>query len=243
VVRSAEAVIAICPALVETVRAIDPGARVTLIENTAESHAVDGVASSAVERLRAGLELGNKRAVLYIGTFEAYQGLDILLEAGAALAGRRDDLALVFVGGEKSQVEALRAKASRLGIGNLCRFTGQVPHHEVPPYLRLADVLVSPRSAGTNTPLKIYSYLRSGAPIVATDLPTHTQVLTKDVALLVPPQAEAMAGAIAKLLDNSELRGRLAQAAMRLSDERYSYELYVEKTKRVYEEIESLRHG
>jgi glycosyltransferase involved in cell wall biosynthesis len=243
VVRSADAIIAICPALVETVRAIDSNAKVTLIENTAESHAVDGVTSSAVDRLRAGLALGSSKVVLYIGTFEAYQGLDILLGAGADLAARRGDFALILVGGNRGQVEALHAEAQRLGIGNVCRFTGQVPHHEVPPYLRLADVLVSPRSTGTNTPLKIYSYLRAGAPIVATDLPTHTQVLNGEVALLVPPQAGALAGAINRLLDDHGLRGRLAEAAMRLSNERYSYERYVEKTRKVYEEIKSLRHG
>ena len=53
------------------------------------------------------------------------------------------------------------------------------------------DILVSPRIRGTNTPLKIYSYLRSGKPIVATDLLTHTQVLSPDVARLVAPDADA----------------------------------------------------
>ena len=63
-------------------------------------------------------------------------------------------------------------------------FTGERPASEIPDLLAAADVLVSPRSRGTNTPLKIYQYLRSGRVIVATRLLTHTQVLDDGVAIL-----------------------------------------------------------
>jgi glycosyltransferase involved in cell wall biosynthesis len=235
VVRSADAVIAICPSLVDTVRRIDPRAHVTLIENTAESHDVDKVPDSETVILRRELGLEGKRIILYTGTFEAYQGLDLLLAAAAKIASGRDDAALLLVGGRPDQVERLQAEASALGLGGVCRFTGQVAHERVPFYLKLADVLVSPRGAGTNTPLKIYSYLRSGAPIVATDMYTHTQVLNQGVALLVPPEAEPFAAAIVRLLGDQELSRRLAAAAFRLSEERYSYERYVEKTRSVFE--------
>ena len=67
-------------------------------------------------------------------------------------------------------------------------FTGQQPAREIPAFVQACDILVSPRIRGTNTPLKIYSYLRSGKPIVATDLLTHTQVLSDGVARLVAPK-------------------------------------------------------
>ena len=67
-------------------------------------------------------------------------------------------------------------------------------------------MLASPRIRGTNTPLKIYSYLRSGKPIVATNLITHTQVLTPDIALLVEPEAEAFAAGLARLIDDPAAR-------------------------------------
>ena len=54
-------------------------------------------------------------------------------------------------------------------------------------------MLTSPRSKGTNTPLKIYQYLRSGKPIVATRLLTHTQVLDDDTAMLTAPDPQAFA--------------------------------------------------
>ncbi|HUX08263.1 MAG TPA: glycosyltransferase family 4 protein [Acidobacteriota bacterium] len=237
VVRSADAVIAICPSLVETVHRIDPGAKVTLIENTAESHDVDKVPASGLEELRAKLGLVGKRVILYIGTFEAYQGLDVLLAAASRIAAKRDDAALLLVGGRPDQVEEQRAQAISLGIGDFCRFSGQIAHSRVPHYLRLADVLVSPRSAGTNTPLKIYSYLRAGAPIVATDMYTHTQVLSPEVAMLVPPEPEPFAEAIERLLDDRGLSEQITDAAFRLSEEHYSYNRYVEKTRAVYESL------
>jgi glycosyltransferase involved in cell wall biosynthesis len=93
---------------------------------------------------------------------------------------------------------------------------------------------VSPRIRGTNTPLKIYSYLRSGKPIVATDLLTHTQVLSSTVARLVPVDAAALAAAVADLLDRPAERQRLADAARALAADKYSRELYVRRTAQAY---------
>ena len=74
---------------------------------------------------------------------------------------------------------ARNEQARAAGIADVTIFAGERPASEIPAYLLAADVLVSPRSRGTNTPLKIYQYLRSGKPIVATRLLTHTQVLER----------------------------------------------------------------
>ena len=103
---------------------------------------------------------------------------------------------MLVVGGEPAQVEAARSRAAAAGALPIMIFTGQQPAREIPAFVASCDVLVSPRIRGTNTPLKIYSYLRSGKPIVATDLRTHTQVLSPDVARLVAPDAEALAAAV-----------------------------------------------
>lgn len=243
VLNSADAVIAICPSLVDQVKKINQRTHVTLIENTAESHDVDIVPREKLDGLRESLGLGNKKIILYIGTFEAYQGLDLLLEAAAILAPRRRNTTLLLVGGRSGQVEKVKEAAVQQGLDDFCVFTGQVPHAEVPPFLKLADVVISPRSRGTNTPLKIYSYLRSGAPIVATDLPTHTQVLNSDVAMLVPPEPEALAFAVERVLDDAELSQKLTAAAFNLSEKKYSYEKYVEKTKTLFGYLENVANG
>jgi glycosyltransferase involved in cell wall biosynthesis len=64
--------------------------------------------------------------------------------------------------------------------------------------------------------MKLYSYLDSGRPVLATRLPTHTQVLDDEVALLVEPEPEAMGRGLARLLRDEVLRERLSAGARRL---------------------------
>src|ERR1019366_1913409 len=81
-------------------------------------------------------------------------------------------------------------------------FVGERPASDIPAYLLAATVLVSPRSRGTNTPLKIYQYLRAGKPIVATRLLTHTQVLSDETAILTGASPREFAdGILAALAD------------------------------------------
>ena len=183
-IRRSRVVIVICPSLEDTVRAIEPKAQVVLIENapgSAEEQATPEEAAAV--RRSSGLQ-PNTPLVLYTGTFEAYQGLDLLFAAMAVVRAKRPDVRLLLAGGKPDQVERARADARAAGIDDVTLFAGERPASEIPAYLLAADVLVSPRSRGTNTPLKIYQYLRSGKPIVATRLLTHTQVLSDDTAIL-----------------------------------------------------------
>ena len=116
-------------------------------------------------------------------------------------------------------------------------FTGQRPATEIPSFVAAADILASPRIAGTNTPLKIYSYLRSGRPIVATDLRTHTQVLESGTALLVPPEAGPFADALGQLIDDPAARTALAAAAADLAERKYSRAAYVARTQDAYRRL------
>jgi glycosyltransferase involved in cell wall biosynthesis len=138
---------------------------------------------------------------------------------------------VVLAGGRPDQIAAARAEAERAGIGGAVVFAGQRPAEEIPRFLDAADVLVSPRSTGTNTPLKIYQYLRSGRPIVATRLLTHTQVLNDDVAILTEPTAEGFAeGILAALSDGVRARG-VGERARELADTKYSYDAYLSRTR------------
>jgi glycosyltransferase involved in cell wall biosynthesis len=147
------------------------------------------------------------------------------------------------VGGERAQVAAAQAAADAAGASAIMRFTGQQPAREIPAFVAACDLLVSPRIRGTNTPLKIYSYLRSGKPIVATDLLTHTQVLSPAVARLVPVDADAVAAAVAELLDRPDERQRLAAAARALAANKYSREAYVRRTAEAYALLMAGRGG
>jgi glycosyltransferase involved in cell wall biosynthesis len=149
-----------------------------------------------------------------------------------AIVGKaRPDARLVLAGGRPDQIELARHQARDAGIGDLVVFAGQRPFEEIPSFLDAADLLVSPRSTGTNTPLKIYQYLRSGRPIVATRLLTHTQVLDDTVSILTPPTADGFAEGILRAIGDPAGGRELARRARQLADTKYSYEAYLTRTR------------
>ncbi len=175
----------------------------------------------------------NKKFIVYAGTLEPYQGIDILIQAFSIVVKEVSDAFLIIVGGNKEQVEKYSGMAKKLGISDSVLFTGKVPQHVARKYCTGASIQVSPRSKGTNTPLKIYEQLASGIPLVATDIYSHTQALNSRVACLVPPTPYDMAKGIAGIL-KSETKGRtLAENALKLYKEKYSRPVYVDKMKKL----------
>jgi glycosyltransferase involved in cell wall biosynthesis len=104
-------------------------------------------------------------------------------------------------------------------------------------YMGMAEVLISPRQEPYTTPLKIFTYMASGRPIVATDLPTHTVVLDRDSAILVPPIPEGLAEGIERALREPERALELGRRAARLVGEKYTYELFQRRLVEAYEAI------
>ncbi len=230
VIRRSKVVIVICQNLVDTVRGIDTRVPVVLIENA--PGAGDVVQTGDRANVRRALDLApDTPIVLYTGTFEAYQGLDLLLASFSRVLQERPDARLVLAGGTPAQVDAVRAQARAAGIERATVLVGQRPAEEIPAYLEAADVLASPRSSGTNTPLKIYQYLRCGRPIVATRLLTHTQVLDDDIAVLTDPTPEGFAGGILGLLRDPARGLAIGGRARRLAETKYSYEAYLGRTR------------
>jgi len=236
-IRRSRVTIVICPHLQDVVRAIDPDAQTVLIENAPGSG--DAPTAGAGRNVRASLGLdAHAKVVLYTGTFEAYQGLDLLLAAAARIGRTRPHIRFVLAGGRPDQVARTKALAAELGAPDVI-FTGEQPSESIPQMLDAADVLVSPRSSGTNTPLKIYQYLRSGRVIVATRLLTHTQVLSDEVAILTEPTAEAFAAGILKAIDQPALAAQLGERAKQLADTRYTYSAYLQRTREACAALEA----
>jgi glycosyltransferase involved in cell wall biosynthesis len=230
VVRRSRVVIVICQQLEEVVRGIDAAVPSVLIENSPGSGDSPVEGSGVAVRRALGLD-ARTPVVLYTGTFEAYQGLDLLFAAMKKVLAERPDARLVLAGGRPEQVDAAQRQAVRSGIGSATVFAGQRPAEEIPAFLDAADVLVSPRSLGTNTPLKIYQYLRSGRPIVATRLLTHTQVLDDDVSLLTPATPEGFAAGILTAVNDPERARAIGSRARQLAETKYSYEAYLARTR------------
>lgn len=187
VLRSADRIITICPELYKYVTSLFPEKRVFLIENFLDQeYEVDPERVKEIRALFPG-----KRIVLYAGTLEYYQGIEILLEATRFLP---EDVALLSVGGRDDQIRDLLRKGEY--DPSRVRLLPQVPKREISSYIAGCDVLVSPRKEGTNTPLKIYSYMKSGKPVVATSILSHTQILDETTSILVEPTPQGLARGI-----------------------------------------------
>lgn len=179
--------------------------------------------------------------VVYAGTLEPYQGIHILLAAFKAVIAKIPDAFLLVVGGSPVQVEKYSAMAAELGIADHCTFTGRVPQIMAKYYCGLADVQMSPRCEGTNTPLKVYEQLASGIPLVATRIYSHTQVLDDSVAFMVEPEPDDMARGIVRALTSEADRKRIAQNARNLYEEAYSRPVYEWKMGRILETVADRR--
>ena len=217
--RASDAVLCVCPALAQRVREDAPATPHVVLHDYPLWDA-----TADAPRLRAEVEDGRLLA-LYVGNLQHYQGIDLLVEAAGLLpAGSALDVVVVGelpADGRFAKVGG-GAGDGRLANGVGLRFFGPLPLACLPGALVQADVLVSPRLHGVNTPMKIYSYMMAGRAILATSILSHTQVLDADCALLAEPTAAALAEGLLALAADPALRARLGAAARERAVTRYS---------------------
>jgi glycosyltransferase involved in cell wall biosynthesis len=231
VLRTSQSVIVICLDLLRKLEQEGFSHKGILVENFLD---FDSPAYSRlqIQQDRNKFASRGEKIVLYTGNFEPYQGIPLLLQAGARL--KKMPVVLLLVGGKHAHVEAMKRKARELGLGERVHFIGQVTPSEVSRYLSVTDALVSPRISGTNTPLKIYSYLKSGKPLVATNLWTHTQILTDKIAVLCEPEPQSLARGLMFALFDEDASLR-AQNAKMFADKEFTFANYKRKITQVLE--------
>ncbi len=232
VIRNSRSVITICNDLYDTARNIDSKANIVNIENIFDNSAIFQEDASELERYREHFE--NRIVVLYYGTMEKYQGIDLLIRSFNLAAEKNRSLLLLMIGGRDDQIlhysSMVKHKDSTL-------FIRPVSPGQLKPFTDRADMLITARTRGTNTPLKLYGYIRAGKPIIATDIYSHTQVLNNDIALLCKPEASAVADAISRAAGDSLLRNTLSDNCLKYAEDRYSNENYIKKVKEAYSYI------
>ena len=177
--------------------------------------------------------------LMYVGNMQEYQGVDLMIRAFARIASEHPQAVLILVGGSPKDIKVQQHQAQALGTGNQVIFAGPAPVEALGRVLGYADILVSPRIKGDNTPMKLYSYLLSGKPVLATRLSTHTQVVNEEQALLVDPTVEAMSEGMDQLLRSPELRTRLGLAGRQLAEEQYSPSAFQERLTLFYKMLPS----
>ena len=218
--RRANHVFTICEGLRKDIvaRGIAPG-KVTVIPNAVdiESFELGGHADTA---LQSQLGLQGCAVVGFIGSFYAYEGLDLLLDALPLLLRQRPEVRLLLVGGGPQEA-ALKAQAQRLGIADKIVFTGRVAHDQVARYYNLIDVLAYPRHSmrltELVTPLKPLEAMAQGRLLVASDVGGHRELIqhAKTGWLFTAGDAQALAQAVLDLMDRRSEWPQMREAGRR----------------------------
>lgn len=237
VLKTCDAVITVGSDLEKYVRIVDQNIRVVTIENIALHAYQTSVQPDAVKRLESKHFLEGRLPIVYTGTFERYQGLDMALDCIHIVKREFPNVVFLFVGGKNQQAQEWNEKACNQNLQDHAIFLDVVSPEESMIYLACAHVLISPRLDGTTTPLKIYSYLHAERPIVATSITAHTQVLTQDTAMLVEPNKNAFAQGILQVLKDSALAEWLGRNAYQYAGEKFSHQDYKSKVNQIYRSL------
>jgi PEP-CTERM/exosortase A-associated glycosyltransferase len=216
-------------------------AKVTVIPNAVDVDAFnsDGIRDAALAR-----ELGQHGCTVigFIGSFYAYEGLDLLLDAMPRLLSSRPDVRLLLVGGGPQDAE-LKSHAQSLGLGDKVVFAGRVAHAQVQRYYDLVDVLAYPRRSmrltELVTPLKPLEAMAQGRMLVASDVGGHRELIRDGVTgfLFRADNAESLTDRLLQALGQRDLWPRMRDAGRRYVETERTWRASVERYRAAYEAL------
>ncbi len=237
-IRNASLIITVCSALTNKAYQEKRSVSVVQIEDIPLEFAFPVEKSLRLKYDIVVEEIGRKKGfwdkniLLYTGNLHKYQGIDLLLQSWQLFIEKQKEYekyCLVIVGGPEKLKRSYEKEICTIDRKQTVYFVGPRPADEMSSWMAIARGLISPRKDGENTPLKIYTYMASGKPVIATDILTHTQVLTKETAFLAAPFKEAVAEAIYDVFSGNDAAYRKGQAARDLVRMNYSYEVFARK--------------
>ncbi|GAA2038312.1 glycosyltransferase family 4 protein [Pseudokineococcus marinus] len=221
--RAAHAAVAVSGAVATWARELS-GAPVTVVPNGVDAERFGPATGS-------GAGPGAPLLVGFVGTFRPWHGLELLVDAAASLVGTPDAVRLLLVGDGPTRGQVL-ARAAAAGVDVVA--PGAVAPAEVPALLAGCDVAAAPYPAGEAyfSPLKLVEYLAAGLPVVASAVADVPRLLHdgREVLLVPPGDAAALAGALRRLVRDPALRGRLAAAGRDAATTRFSWDDVVART-------------
>lgn len=242
VLRRSDAIVAICQGLKNEIlgRGI-PGSRVTVVPNAVDVEQFTMDREIDVELQRA-LGLEGRIVLGFIGSFFAFEGLGLLLEALSRLRPREPDVRLLLVGGGPEK-DSLVAQAAALGLNDAVVFTDRVPHEEVRRYYDLVTVFVYPRRrmrlTELVTPLKPLEAMAQGSIVVASDVGGHRELLVDGQRgyLFRADDADALAAKLVEVIREQDLWPGMRAAGRRFVETERTWDRVVAYYAPVYEEL------
>jgi PEP-CTERM/exosortase A-associated glycosyltransferase len=237
--RRVDAVTTICEGLRGDILARGiPASKVTVIPNAVDIEDFS-TGGERDETLAAQLGLAGKTVLGFIGSFYAYEGLNVLLDALPAMLAANPEIHVLLVGGGP-QDAALKEQAKRLGVDGQVVFTGRVPHAEVQRYYNLVDVLVYPRLkmrlTDLVTPLKPLEAMAQGRVLAASDVGGHHELIEdgKTGTLFAAGDAGALAQRVLALLAARDGWPALRAQGRRFVEEQRNWRASVGRYRAVY---------
>lgn len=218
-----------------------PAEKITVIPNAVDVEAFEP-GGTPNEVLKSRLGLVGSTVVGFIGSFYAYEGLDLLLDALPTLLHRRPEVQVLLVGGGP-QDAALKAQAQALGLANRVVFTGRVPHAEVQRYYDLVDVLAYPRHSmrltELVTPLKPLEAMAQGRLLVASDVGGHKELIRHRETgwLFQAGSSTALANAIDEILGQRDCWAGLRASARRFVEVERNWSTSVARYREPYDRL------
>ena len=237
--KQADAVTTICEGLRKDIVARGvPAEKVTVIPNAVDIEKFSMGGTPDLE-LKDKLGLAGSRLIGFIGSFYAYEGLDVLLRAVPKLVARMPDLRVLLVGGGP-QDEQLRQMAKDLNIADKVVFTGRVPHDQVNKYYDLLDVLVYPRLSmrltDLVTPLKPLEAMAQGRILAASDVGGHLELIAdgKTGVLFRADDPDSLADKVGALLAAHDTWPKLRQAGRHYVETERNWKVSVGRYPAIY---------
>jgi PEP-CTERM/exosortase A-associated glycosyltransferase len=248
VLRRADAITTICEGLRSDIlsRGIAPE-KITVIPNAvdAQQFTLNRPVDIALQR---SLGLEGSIVLGFIGSFYAYEGLDLLLTSFSRLRQWRADVKLLLVGGGPEK-ERLMAQTAALGIAEVVVFTGRVPHGDVRRYYDLVTLFVYPRHrmrlTDLVTPLKPLEAMAQGSIVVASDVGGHKELLVDGVRGFLFPadDADALAHKLSEVIDRQDDWPAMRLAGRSFVETERTWDQVVSRYAPVYEKLLDRKRG
>ncbi len=242
VFNKADAITTICEGLRQDIVQRDIAEnKITVIPNAVDISKFS-YAKQAKAELQHSLGLVNKTVLGFIGSFYAYEGLPLLLEALPEILKQQPDVRLLLVGGGP-QEKLIKQKATELGVNDNVVFTGRVPHDQVQDYYNLVDIFVYPRLpmrlTELVTPLKPLEAMAQGRLVVASDVGGHKELI-KDRGngyLFKANNSDALAQTVLELLQNRSQWETLRQQGRHYVEQERNWPVSVARYEAVYQGV------
>lgn len=218
-----------------------PEQRVTVIPNAVDADAFR-LGGAPEPALAAELGLTGATVLGFIGSFYAYEGLNLLLDALPRVLAQAPQVRVLLVGGG-FQADPLQEQAKRLGIGDQIVFTGRVPHDQVQRYYDLMDLLVYPRLSmrltELVTPLKPLEAMAQGRLLLASDVGGHRELIRDgETGWLFPAgDASALARTVLEILARQDRWPRVRAAGRHFVEKERNWPLSVAHYQPIYERL------